>query len=176
MKSLRSLGLILMMMTVARAAEPVIELAAVVGTNTSLRLSLTDTAAGQTRWVAIGQQFAGYRVAGYDAPSETAVLTRDGRELRVKLKASKVQMAAATLPPEQERAILNQLRQLAAAADQYYLENGVGRTSYEALVGADKYVKQINPVAGENYRVIIFEQGKPMTVTTTGGISLTYRP
>lgn len=64
----------------------------------------------------------------------------------------------------QEKAVTNNLRQLAAAADQYYLEHGVANTSFDQLVGPDRYIKRINPVAGENYRGITFRQGAPLRV------------
>ena len=51
----------------------------------------------------------------------------------------------------QTKAITNNLRQLASAADQYFLENGVTEVAQTELVGTDKYVKTLNPVAGETY-------------------------
>ena len=76
----------------------------------------------------------------------------------------------------QEKAILNNLRQLAAAADQYYLENGVSSATYDDLVGARKYIKVINPVAGENYRALRFQQGSTLRVRTAAGRTVEYRP
>ena len=76
----------------------------------------------------------------------------------------------------QEKAILNNLRQLAAAADQYYLENGVSSATYDDLVGARKYIKVINPVAGENYRALRFQQGTTLRVRTADGRTVEYRP
>jgi type IV pilus assembly protein PilA len=52
-----------------------------------------------------------------------------------------------------DKAVLCNLRQLAAAADQYFLENGVQVVErYEDLVGPTKYIKAQHPVAGEDYR------------------------
>jgi type IV pilus assembly protein PilA len=76
----------------------------------------------------------------------------------------------------QEKAITNNLRQLGAAADQYYLENGVDSTTYDKLVGPDKYVKQIMTVAGENYRTLKFKQGQPLSVRTSDGRVIRYDP
>lgn len=64
----------------------------------------------------------------------------------------------------QEKAVLNNLRQLAAAADQHYLENGVLTARYEDLVGPTKYIRAINVVAGEDYRSLVFKQGTPLRV------------
>src|SRR3954469_1008574 len=51
----------------------------------------------------------------------------------------------------QDKAVLNNARQLAAAADQYFLENGVSTVAQTGLVGATNYVKSLNLVAGETY-------------------------
>lgn len=65
----------------------------------------------------------------------------------------------------QEKAVMNNLRQLAAAADQYYLEYGVNTTTFDQLVGPKNYIRRINPVAGEDYRgELIFKQGTPLRV------------
>lgn len=76
----------------------------------------------------------------------------------------------------QEKAVTNNLRQLAAAADQYYLENGKRTATYNDLVGPDKYIRALTPVAGENYRALRFEQGKPITVRMRNGKAVTYDP
>lgn len=80
-------------------------------------------------------------------------------------------MAAMAIPAfqkvrtaSQEKVVLNNLRQLAAAADQYYLEHGVQSTTFDALVGPKTYIRRITPVDGENYRSITFKQGQPLQV------------
>lgn len=50
-----------------------------------------------------------------------------------------------------EKTIENNVRQLAAALDQYVLENGASTANSAALVGTDKYVKTLATVAGEAY-------------------------
>jgi len=76
----------------------------------------------------------------------------------------------------QEKAILNNLRQLAAAADQYYLENGVNVTTYDKIVGPAKYIKALTPVMGENYRALEFKQGATLRVQTADGRTVEYKP
>ena len=49
----------------------------------------------------------------------------------------------------QDKAVLNNARQLAAAADQFYLENGVSSASQGDLIGSTNYVKALNLVANE---------------------------
>ncbi|RKX33923.1 MAG: pilus assembly protein [Verrucomicrobia bacterium] len=53
----------------------------------------------------------------------------------------------------QDKTILNNLRQLSAAAQQYFLEQGVTSASSANLVGTatDKYIKSVNTVRGETY-------------------------
>src|SRR5450756_2084014 len=51
----------------------------------------------------------------------------------------------------QDKAVLNNARQLAAAADQFYLENGVTTVNVSGLVGQTNYVKALNIVANETY-------------------------
>ncbi|KXU34740.1 hypothetical protein AXK11_07815 [Cephaloticoccus primus] len=56
-----------------------------------------------------------------------------------------------------EKGVLENLRRLDAAAQQYYLEHGVSSAPYEALVGPDKYIEQLTPVAGEDYSKLSFD-------------------
>lgn len=72
----------------------------------------------------------------------------------------------------QEKAIINNLRQISAAADQYMLENGVGVVTYAQIVGPepDKYVRMIRPVDGEDYtKLVVRAQDKELTVVTKSG-------
>jgi len=51
-----------------------------------------------------------------------------------------------------QKTILNNIRQLSAAADQYFLEAGVSTVASADLIGSDKYIKNpISIVAGESY-------------------------
>ena len=70
----------------------------------------------------------------------------------------------------QDKAVLNNLRQLGAAADQYFLEKGVSQVATTALVGteSDKYVKVLTPVANETYPTQV-TQGTPVFVTNVAG-------
>jgi type IV pilus assembly protein PilA len=74
----------------------------------------------------------------------------------------------------QDKAVLNNARQLAAAADQYMMENGVGFAAYADLVGATNYVKSIDLVANEQYPVN-YTAGTTITVLAIAGSrTLTY--
>lgn len=72
------------------------------------------------------------------------------------------------------KSILNNLRQLSAAADQFYLEMGQAESSFDELVGPDRYIKSIVPVDGERYDLIEFRQGKPLSVVRKTGEVISY--
>jgi hypothetical protein len=173
---LGSLALSLWGAAIAAENETGLEFAGVLGGGKDIRIALTRKSGGVTQWVAVGSRYAGYHVSGYDANADVVVLEKDGRTFRLALRQGKPAGAGVKHTPEIERAILNNLRQLAAAADQFYLENGKNSTSYEELVGPTKYVKSISPLNGENYRAIQFAQGKVITVTTASGHSVSYSP
>ena len=76
----------------------------------------------------------------------------------------------------QDKAVLNNARQLAAAADQYFLENGVTVVPQANLVGATSYVKSLNLVANETYPSD-FTQGTTITIAGVAGArTITYSP
>ena len=76
----------------------------------------------------------------------------------------------------QDKTVLNNARQLSAAADQYYLENGVSTVASSNLVGSDKYVKAINTVASETYPTD-YTQGITITISGEAGArTVTYSP
>jgi type IV pilus assembly protein PilA len=65
---------------------------------------------------------------------------------------------------------------LAAAADQYFLENGVSTVAQTNLVGAANYVKALNLVANETYPTG-YTQGQTITVGGIAGArTITYAP
>jgi len=76
----------------------------------------------------------------------------------------------------QDKTVLNNARQLAAAADQYFLENGVSSVSQGSLVGATNYVKSLNLVASETYPGG-YTQGEAVTILGIAGQrTITYAP
>ncbi|HVZ63895.1 MAG TPA: prepilin-type N-terminal cleavage/methylation domain-containing protein [Lacunisphaera sp.] len=76
----------------------------------------------------------------------------------------------------QDKAVLNNARQLSAAADQYYLENGVSSVASTNLVGATNYVKVVNTVASETYPSSL-TQGITITISGIAGVrTVTYSP
>ena len=76
----------------------------------------------------------------------------------------------------QDKAVLNNARQLSAAADQYYLENGVSTVTLSSLVGSSNYVKALNLVANETYPGG-YTQGETITINGVAGVrTITYAP
>ena len=74
----------------------------------------------------------------------------------------------------QDKAVLNNMRQLGAAADQFFLENGTQQANIASLVGSSLYVKTLNAVANESYPAN-FTQGTPIIVSGLDGVrTLTY--
>ncbi len=76
----------------------------------------------------------------------------------------------------EDKAVICPVRQLAAAADQYYLENGVSTVAYRDLVGATNYLKAIATIAGETYPA---HYTRAITITVTGVAgtrTITYAP
>ncbi len=67
-----------------------------------------------------------------------------------------------------EKAITNNLRQLASAADQYFLESGESIVETSALVGTDGYMRDLKPVAEEIYPETI-QQGQNIIAKLPNG-------
>ena len=76
----------------------------------------------------------------------------------------------------QDKTVLNNARQLAAAADQYFLENGVSSVVIGNLIGASNYIRALNLVANEAYPAG-FTQGVTITIAGIAGMrTVTYAP
>jgi type IV pilus assembly protein PilA len=76
----------------------------------------------------------------------------------------------------QEKAVMNNLRQFAAAGDQFCLEKGVRAAGYGDLVGPQKYIRAMVSVAGERYENLRFVQGQPLRVRLPDGRVVEYKP
>lgn len=76
----------------------------------------------------------------------------------------------------QDKAVLNNARRLAEAADQYFLETGATSAVAGHLVGPTLYVKSLNTVAGETYPTG-YTIGVAITVTGVAHArTITYAP
>ncbi len=76
----------------------------------------------------------------------------------------------------QDKAVKNNLRQLAAAAQQYMLDKGVTRVVNTDVVGTstEKYISQISLVGGETYTITI-DVGTTQIATEVAGRIVTYQ-
>ncbi|OHE72531.1 MAG: hypothetical protein A2007_01410 [Verrucomicrobia bacterium GWC2_42_7] len=76
----------------------------------------------------------------------------------------------------QQKAALNNLRQLAAAGQQYLLDQGVTTANYTSIVhstATTAYLRTIKPVAGESYTGLVVRTSGNLTVSV-GGVTVTY--
>ena len=74
----------------------------------------------------------------------------------------------------QDKAVLNNARQLGAAADQYFLENGTSTADIASLVGSSAYIKSLSTVANESYPAT-YVQSQPITISSIAGArTITY--
>jgi RNA polymerase sigma factor (sigma-70 family) len=106
-------------------------------------------------------------------------------DLNAKLEQRAVSAAKAEPPPtlaigmsraEVQQAVLNNLRQIAAAREQYVLENQRSPGRVQELIGRMAYIKRITTVDGEDYANVPMNSNQSMTVRTPGGIEVTYDP
>jgi type IV pilus assembly protein PilA len=75
----------------------------------------------------------------------------------------------------QDKAVLNNARQLGAAADQYFLESGISIVSLSQLLSPTSYIKALNTVAGESYPSV-YTQATAITITGVAGTrTITYQ-
>lgn len=76
----------------------------------------------------------------------------------------------------QDKAVLNNARQMAAAADSYFLESGATYAASSSLIGATNYVKSLNTVALEQYPDY-YTQGITLTISGIANArTITYAP
>jgi type IV pilus assembly protein PilA len=74
----------------------------------------------------------------------------------------------------QDKAVLNNARQLSAAADQYFMESGVSTVTLTDLLGPTNYIKALNTIASEIYPSYI-TQANTITVNSVAGTrTITY--
>ena len=75
----------------------------------------------------------------------------------------------------QDKTVLNNMRILSAAADEYFMEFGTNSAEITSLVGSSAYVKALNTVANESYPAA-YTQATPIVVTGIAGArTLTFR-
>lgn len=99
------------------AAElPAPELRGMLATGADRRFALAVPGGEETAWVSVGGNFAGWKLSAYRSADDVLVLSRDGREVLLKLSSSKIGVA-------DEKATL---------AD---AETVLGKMKFETLIG-----------------------------------------
>lgn len=71
-----------------------------------------------------------------------------------------------------EKTLINDARQIASAAQQYFLENGVSSVAKSELIGDDKYVKQLG--SGNSMTSAGVTQGSDFILVNTSYGSITF--
>jgi type IV pilus assembly protein PilA len=67
----------------------------------------------------------------------------------------------------QEKGIKNNLRQFSSAAQQYMLETAKNSATYNDVVGPDKYIHELRPLAGEDYtKLVVHDSDSSISVRT----------
>jgi LysM repeat protein len=167
------------------AAEPGIEFSGVMTTGGKTQLALTNTATKTTTWVEPGEQFNGYTIARYDPKEDAVFIKKGGEETRLGLVVPKTtesrptalsgatNLAATVDATATANAIRANLRQLASMARQYLIEHGTASVTYSDLVGPDKLIKELKPIAGENYSTLSFGPNvTAVSVITANGATI----
>ncbi len=143
------------------------------------QVSLLDLRTGAAQWVVVGGEFAGYVVSAYDPVQDSLALTRQGRPAAgLRLKNAVIQVAAPQAPwsqpsNEQRAAVVENLRLLAAAAQQHFAETGLDTATVNDLVGPGLLLPALTPVAGESYAGLVLRRDTPaVSLTTPDGTTI----
>lgn len=174
--------IILLVGTLAQfSAFAAIDFVGVFKASGNLRFTLRNTENQElSPWLSIGDDFAGCRILGYEAEKNLLIVQQGDQTLQIPFEKGRVNGGLAALSPaevlEVKRAVLNNLRQICGAADQYYLENGVDHVELKSLVGERAYIRVLTPVDGEDYGKLILKSGTPLKIVTQHGIEISYEP
>jgi hypothetical protein len=96
---------------------------------------------------------------------------------QMKAAQSRPPAAPPRLPANTEYSrIVDNLRVLNEAAERYYADHDATTATFEQLVGPDKYVPALVPVAGEDYRTVLFKKGRPVRIYLKDGRVISYPP
>jgi LysM repeat protein len=177
------LGFALLGVVTLKGAEVPIEFSGVLTANGKPKVALTDKSTQTTQWLDPGDAFLGYAIARYDPGEEAVFLRKNGEEIRLPLvtpKSTPAQPAAAAAPAPAANtefvanAIRSNLRQFVAAARRVQAEQGTAQVSYADLVGPGKPLRELTPVAGENYTSLTYAPAvTALSVTTSAGNTVT---
>lgn len=134
----------------------------VMATGSDMAFALSVPGERAVRWLRLGETFAAHRLEAFDAPAETLVLRRDGREVRLALKSARI-VDGVDDTVRQARAaqarVRENLRYLAVAAEHFFAATGRERAGFADLVGPEKAIEVLRAVAGEDYAGLEVRRG-----------------
>lgn len=143
------------------------------------QVSLLDLRTGAAQWVPVGGEFAGYVISAYDPVQDSLALNRQGRPAAgLRLKNAVILVAAPQAPwsqpsNEQRAAVVENLRLLAAAAQQHFAETGLDTATVNDLVGPGLLLPSLDPAAGESYAGLVLRRDTPaVSLTTPDGTTI----
>ena len=143
------------------------------------QVSLLDLRTGAAQWVPVGGEFAGYVVSAYDPVQDCIALTRQGRPVAGLRLKNAVILVAAPLAPwvqpsnEQRAAVVENLRLLAAAAQQHFADTGLDTATVGDLVGPGELLPELTPAAGESYAGLVLRRDTPaISLLTPDGTTI----
>jgi len=139
-----------------------------------IRVALTATPGGDSKWVDVGEHFQDCQIVSYDEKTTTLLVLKDSTEIPIVLQEAKIK-STSTLTLETRAQIHENLSQLWSAAQQFFLEKGRSSAVFSDLVGKGKYIEAIEPVCGESYASLVFVvDSKALSVVTLGGETVSY--
>lgn len=95
------------------------------------------------------------------------------KAMEAEIEAQHKAYAAEDLRRHPQKAVTNNLRQIASAGQQYILEEGASSVTYSQLEG--EYFAPITPINGENYHsIVLSENGGTLRVTMADGTVVEY--
>jgi hypothetical protein len=124
--------LVLLIMAVASLANASIEFVGYTSSGRTLTFALVDTDDGRAKFLELGSNFAGYRVAEYTKETETLTLTREGETLSVKLRSANFTIPAEVTGEEREKqfiAKLNEMLPKTGVGKFYFIEDYMATAS-----------------------------------------------
>ncbi len=74
------------------------------------------------------------------------------------------------------KAVKNNLRQIAATTDAFQKKYGRPPTSLDEVVGEGKFIRALVPVNGESYATLSLVPGTPLSTTTADGTTISFDP
>ena len=157
-------------------------------------LAVLDTMPETAKYRAVSESAIDFLIGGFLAPNMSVATFENGHWVNDQYAGYSTKQIITAMPAfvagglgaamaipayqkvsktSQQKAVQNNLRQIAAAAQQYFLENGASEVHIDELTGDNGYIRALTPVAGESYQGMILRQGEPISITLGDGTVVT---